>query len=108
MNINLARMENSAREASTLMKALANDKRLMILCQLIDGELTVGELAARIGLSQSAMSQHLAKLRHDDLVATRREAQTIYYSLADKRAARLIQLLYDMYCSPQTARKSSP
>jgi len=90
------------------MKALANDKRLMILCQLIDGELTVGELAARIGLSQSAMSQHLAKLRHDDLVATRREAQTIYYSLADKRAARLIQLLYDMYCSPQTARKSSP
>ncbi len=107
MYINFARMESSAREASSLMKALANDRRLMTLCQLIDDELTVGELTARIGLSQSAMSQHLARLRHDNLVATRREAQTIYYSLADKRAARLIQLLYDMYCSTPTARKSS-
>jgi DNA-binding transcriptional ArsR family regulator len=100
-------MEGSAREASGLLKALANENRLMILCQLLDGELTVGEMTARIGLSQSAMSQHLAVLRRDDLVTTRREAQTIFYALADERAARLIQLLYDMYCSTPSARKPS-
>lgn len=97
-----------------MLKALANENRLMILCQLIGSEMTVGELTARIGLSQSAMSQHLAVLRRDALVETRREAQTIYYTLADQRAARVIQLLYDIYCSTQEshcgpiARKNSP
>ena len=113
MNINLSTMQNSAREASGLLKALANENRLMILCQLIDGEMTVGELTTRIGLSQSAMSQHLAVLRRDALVDTRREAQTIHYALADQRAARVIQLLYDIYCSTSagscgpTGRKNS-
>ncbi len=114
MNIDLSTMQSSAREASSMLKALANENRLMILCQLIGSEMTVGELTARIGLSQSAMSQHLAVLRRDALVETRREAQTIYYTLADQRAARVIQLLYDIYCSTQeshcgpTARKNSP
>ncbi len=99
MDINPSNMQSSAREASSLLKALANENRLMILCQLIGGELTVGELTAHIGLSQSAMSQHLAVLRRDALVETRREAQTIHYTLADQRAARVIQLLYDIYCS---------
>ncbi|MBT3170269.1 MAG: helix-turn-helix transcriptional regulator [Rhodospirillaceae bacterium] len=99
MNIDLSTMQSSAREASTMLKALANENRLMILCQLIGGEMTVGELTARIGLSQSAMSQHLAVLRRDALVEPRGEAQTIHYALADQRAAQVIQLLYDIYCS---------
>ena len=103
MNINLSNMQSSAREASSLLKALANENRLMILCQLIGGELTVGELTARIGLSQSAMSQHLAVLRRDTLGETRREAQTIYYTMADQRVARVIKLLYDIYCSTKAA-----
>ncbi len=87
-----------AEEATRLLKALANQSRLMVLCTLIEGECSVGELLARVSLSQSALSQHLAVLRADGLVATRRESQSIYYSLANDKARRVVELLHDLYC----------
>ena len=81
------------------MKLLANENRLLILCRLaISGELSVAALNEAVDLSQSALSQHLAKMREDGLVATRRDAQTIYYRIADQNAARLLALLKDLYC----------
>lgn len=77
---------------------MGNAHRLMILCQLIEGEHSVGELERIIGLSQSALSQHLARLRRDSLVTTRRSAQTIYYSLAGPEARGIIERLHDLYC----------
>ena len=91
-------MRAHAADASRLLKALANDKRLMLLCLLVDGESSVGDLNARVDLSQSALSQHLAVLREDGLVNTRREAQTIYYSLAPGPAERIIATLHQIYC----------
>ena len=98
MNLNPDRMRAHAGEAAELMRALANENRLMILCLLAEGELSVGELNQRVDLSQSALSQHLAVLREDGLVTTRRERQSIRYSLAGDRAKRLIGLLHEMYC----------
>ncbi|MGI9258024.1 MAG: ArsR/SmtB family transcription factor [Gammaproteobacteria bacterium] len=85
--------------AASLLKALSNRSRLMILCSLSKEELSVGELHQKVPLSQSALSQHLARLRTENLVKTRRESQTIYYSLYDDRASRLIAVLYEMFCS---------
>ncbi|MFA6266187.1 MAG: metalloregulator ArsR/SmtB family transcription factor, partial [Pseudolabrys sp.] len=80
----MARLERKAAEAASLLKLMANENRLLILCRLaITGELSVGALAGAVSLSQSALSQHLAKMRDDGLVATRRDAQTIYYRIAD-------------------------
>ncbi|HFD17099.1 MAG TPA: ArsR family transcriptional regulator [Rhodospirillales bacterium] len=93
------KLQASAREASRLLKALSNENRLLIMCQLVGGERSVGELVRLIGLSQSALSQHLAKLRHESLVRTRRDAQTIYYSLASPEAEAVIATLYDLYCT---------
>ena len=98
-----------AAEAAQLLKALGNEQRLHILCNLLDGPLSVGELNERLELSQSALSQHLALLREMELVATRREAQTIYYSLPDGPVVRVMALLQDIYCprdpgAPLTAR----
>jgi DNA-binding transcriptional ArsR family regulator len=90
-------------EASRLLLALSNGNRLRILCELHKGERSVNALGSVIGLSQSALSQHLAKLRAAHIVATRREAQTIYYSIADERAARLLALLYELFCAPARA-----
>ncbi|MDP5070122.1 MAG: metalloregulator ArsR/SmtB family transcription factor [Congregibacter sp.] len=98
LKIDLEHMAEHAEEATLLLKALANKNRLMILCLLSEGELSVGELQSRLLLGQSALSQHLAVLRQDKLVRTRRASQTIYYSLADKRSASIIELLHDMYC----------
>ena len=84
--------------ASKLLKAMSNQHRLMILCQLVQGEKRVGELEAVVGLSQSALSQHLARLRHDALVKTRRSAQTIYYSLDGEEASAVIRTLCDLCC----------
>ena len=95
----------AANQAARLMRALSNERRLMVLCELSNGEATVGDLAERVGLSSSALSQHLAKLRADELVRTRREAQTIYYRLGDPAAARVISLLADIYCPPPPAGK---
>ncbi|MCX2975520.1 ArsR family transcriptional regulator [Halieaceae bacterium IMCC8485] len=98
--MNLEEMAEHADEAIQLLKALSNRSRLMVLCILSDGELSVGELLERVPLSQSALSQHLAVLRRDELVATRREAQTVFYSLQDENAARVVSLLHEMYCEP--------
>ena len=87
-----------ASEAARVLKALANEKRLLLLCQLVEGERSVGELNAGIDLSHSALSQHLAVLRKEGLVNTRREAQTIYYALAEGPAQRILQTLHGIYC----------
>lgn len=98
--MNIQDLNPRATEASTLMKALSSPHRLMILCQLHDGERSVGALVEVVGLSQSALSQHLARLRHDSLVKTRREGQTIHYALASAKVAQVIALLYRLYCQP--------
>jgi DNA-binding transcriptional ArsR family regulator len=92
-------MRAHASDAARLLKALGNENRLMLLCLLVEGERSVGELNARLALSQPALSQHLAVLREDGLVRTRREAQTIYYSLAEGPAQRIIDTLHGIYCA---------
>lgn len=101
-----ARMRVHAAEASELLKALANEQRLLILCHLAEGELAVGELLERLALGQSALSQHLAKLRESALVRTRREAQTVYYRLADGPVQALMATLHGIYCgAPARGRR---
>jgi DNA-binding transcriptional ArsR family regulator len=92
------RVQEYAGEAAQMLKALGNEQRLLILCNLLDGPLSVGELNQRIELSQSALSQHLALLRELGLVETRREAQTIFYSLPDGPVVRVMALLQEIYC----------
>ncbi|WP_101757695.1 helix-turn-helix transcriptional regulator [Oceanicoccus sp. KOV_DT_Chl] len=92
-------MQKHAADAAALLKQLANVNRLMILCTLIEGEMSVGELNKLIPLSQSAFSQHLAALREAKLVTTRRESQTIYYQLNGDEAIRVIEVLQAIYCS---------
>ncbi len=95
----VTQFEAQAAEAVELLKAMANGPRLLVLCHLAEsGELSVGELAKRVGLSQSALSQHLAKLRQQGLVATRKEAQSVFYSVCDPRAEQLLALLHDLFC----------
>ena len=94
----LSEMQAHASDAAGLMKALGNESRLMILCILAEGERSVGDLNKIVPLSQSALSQQLARLRQQGLVKTRRESQTIYYSLANGPADRVINLLHDIYC----------
>ena len=99
MIINKQKMQNNAAKAAGLLKSLASTPRLMVLCQLIEGEHSAGELWNTSGLSQSALSQHLAKLRKDKLVKTRKEAQTVYYSLANKDVLAVIKTLHKIYCN---------
>jgi DNA-binding transcriptional ArsR family regulator len=80
---------------------MANAKRLLVLCHLIEGERSVGELAEVAGLSQSALSQHLGKMRLQGLVTTRRDAQTIYYSVASEAVRAVLRTLYGLYCGPR-------
>lgn len=100
VTMNPEAMRTHAAEAAQLLRALSNDKRLMLLCLLVEGERSVSELNTKIELSQPALSQHLAVLRNDGLVRTRREAQTIYYVLADGPAQRIIETLHGIYCDP--------
>ena len=93
-------MQLQAGAAERLLKAMASQPRLMILCELLDGERTVTALQQAIGLSMSAMSQHLARLRADELVTTRRKSQTIHYSLASEPARTLLESLYRVFCAP--------
>lgn len=94
-----AQFAAQAGEASALLKALANETRLLVLCHLAaEGELSVGGLLERVELSQSALSQHLARLRDEGLVATRKEAQTVFYRVCDPRAGQLLALLHDLFC----------
>lgn len=98
--MNILDMQQSARQAAELLQSLANEKRLMILCQVWNGEKSVGEIAQSLGLSQSNVSQQLALLRKDGLVQARREGQSIFYSLAGSEARRIIEVLYEVYCRP--------
>ena len=97
----LDEMKSHAAEAARLMKALGNEQRLLVLCNLLERPMTVGELNARMDLSQSALSQHLALLREAGLVETRREAQSIHYSLPSGPVTRVMGLLQDIYCAPE-------
>jgi DNA-binding transcriptional ArsR family regulator len=97
--LDLALLQERAGEAARLLRLLAHEKRLLVLCHMAkSGEMTVGDLASEVGLSQSALSQHLALFREDGLVATRRASQTIWYRLADPKAARILDLLRELYC----------
>lgn len=98
----IARLEASAAPAARLLRLFANEQRLMLMCRLVEGECAAGELADYVGLSQSACSQHLARLRGAGVIAPRRDAQTIYYAIADPAAARLIGLLCDIYRNKST------
>ena len=101
MNVNPVELAPKAAEAESFLKALANRHRLMVLCELHKGELSVTQLQEAIGLSQSSLSQHLARLREDQLVRTRRASQTIFYSLPNENVSRVISLLYDLFCAQQ-------
>jgi DNA-binding transcriptional ArsR family regulator len=92
------KMQENAEQASTLLKSMSNENRLLILCQLVEGEKSVTELQQRVPLSQSALSQHLAVLRRDGLVTTKRVAQSIFYSLASIEAQQVLSTLYGLYC----------
>ena len=98
MNIETGRMQAAADAASLLLKALANRHRLLILCQLIGQECSVGELAAFLGIRDSTVSQHLALMRRDGLVVARRDGQTIWYSIGSAPARALLETLYRVYC----------
>jgi DNA-binding transcriptional ArsR family regulator len=103
MNINIETMQIAAGQASDLLKALANPHRLMIICQLVDAERSVGELAAFLGIRDSTVSQHLALLRKDGLVTARRDGQTIWYQISSGPAREVVKTLYRIYCAPTPA-----
>ena len=96
--MDISQLQENASRASALLKTMANEWRLLILCNLAEGEKSVGQLEELIGLNQSALSQHLAVLRREQLVQTRRMAQSIYYSLKSNEAAMIMATLYDAYC----------
>lgn len=98
VSMDIALLKENAQRATALLKSMANEWRLLILCHLATGELSVGDLEKSIGLSQSALSQHLAILRRERLVTTRRSAQSIYYSLSSGEAEAVMGTLYDLYC----------
>jgi ArsR family transcriptional regulator, virulence genes transcriptional regulator len=97
--MDLATFETKADEVAQILKAIGNARRLMVLCKLAEhGERTVGDLAGDIGLSQSALSQHLTRMRDEDLVTFRRESQTLWYRISDPRIEALLATLYQLYC----------
>jgi ArsR family transcriptional regulator, virulence genes transcriptional regulator len=96
--MDLEQLRESAQHASRLLKSLANERRLLVLCHLSQGEKSVGELERLVDISQSALSQHLARLRRENLVETRREAQTIYYSVCSPEALIVLETLYGIFC----------
>ena len=98
MDIDPSEMHGAAGDATQLMKALSNETRLMILCQLLDGERSVGRLSDVLALRQTTVSQQLGLLRRDGLVSGRRDGHSVFYSIANPGVGRIIQVLYDMYC----------
>lgn len=101
----MGELQRSARRAAPLLKAMSNPSRLVILCQLAEGERSVGELAEAVGLSQSGISQHLAVLRREHVVATRRDKQTVFYRLASAEVAALMTTLHRVFCKPAKAAR---
>jgi ArsR family transcriptional regulator len=104
---NLTDMDQAAAAAATLLKALANEDRLLILCNLAAGEKNVTELQEILGLRQPTLSQQLSRLRYEGLVEFRREGKSIHYRLASDEAAKIIEVLYELYCAP-VSRKAAP
>lgn len=100
-------LADHSKPAAALLSAMANPKRLMILCSLVKGEVPVGVLATQMGLSQSALSQHLSKLRAQKLVTTRRDAQTIYYSSASEPVIKVLSTLGDIYCQVEESKSAA-
>jgi DNA-binding transcriptional ArsR family regulator len=96
----ISEMQTRAVTAAAFLKAIASESRLLILCELLKGERSVGDLASVVAVSLSALSQHLAKLRRHGLVKARRQSQTIHYSLADPGVATVIAALYERFCRP--------
>jgi ArsR family transcriptional regulator, virulence genes transcriptional regulator len=106
LQMDLETFEKQATEVADILRALANERRLMILCKLVEwGEANVTSLCDAVGLSQSALSQHLAKMREEGIVATRRESQTIWYRIADPRVEQLFATLYSLFCKQAKASK---
>jgi ArsR family transcriptional regulator, virulence genes transcriptional regulator len=98
-------IEKAAFEVASVLRALSNERRLMILCKLVEwGEANVNSLAETVGVSQSALSQHLAKMREEGLVTYRRESQTLWYRIADPRIEELLATLHHLYCKPRNRR----
>jgi ArsR family transcriptional regulator len=98
-DMTLEGFEEKASEAATMLKALGNEKRLMILCRLLEqGEMSVMALTVKVGLSQSALSQHLAKMREENIVGTRRDAQQVFYRVSDPRVREILSTLKTIYC----------
>ncbi|BDV40477.1 hypothetical protein DSM21852_37300 [Methylocystis bryophila] len=106
--LNLAALTAQAKQAERFLKALANAHRLMILCELHKGDSAVTPLQQKLNLSQSSLSQHLARLRLDSLVKTRRQSQTIHYRLASDEVARAIELIYEMFCGDAPPKSAPP
>jgi len=105
----LWQFEEMATEVAGVLRALANERRLMIVCKLVEwGEANVTTLAAAVGLSQSALSQHLAKMREEGIVATRRESQLIWYRIADPRIEQLFATLHGLFCRSADAHRAAP
>lgn len=104
--MNIVELEPRADEAAELLAAMSNPKRLLILCYLLDQELSVNELSERVGLAQSPLSQHLSKLRALKLVATRRDGQMILYRVASDRVAKVLATLYGIYCAEAPSAKT--
>ncbi|KXG85854.1 ArsR/SmtB family transcription factor [Agrobacterium bohemicum] len=105
--MNTESLSEQSNAAAGLLSAMANPKRLMILCSLVEGEVPVGVLATQVGLSQSALSQHLSKLRAQRLVKTRRDAQTIYYSSTSESVKKILATLEGIYCAPASTEKTA-
>lgn len=100
LDADILELEDMAGEVAGKMRALGNDKRLMILCKLVQvDEMNVNTLAEAVGLSQSALSQHLARMRSEDLLATRRDSQTIWYRIADEKTRKLVSSLHEIFCA---------
>ncbi|HCO59403.1 MAG TPA: ArsR family transcriptional regulator [Porticoccaceae bacterium] len=104
--MDLELMRENAAQAAGLMKLLSHPHRMMILCELKQGECSVSELSEKIGIPQSPLSQHLARMRHEGVVTTRRDAQTVYYSLLGKEVGAVVSLLYELYCSDSSCGES--
>jgi DNA-binding transcriptional ArsR family regulator len=102
--LRIEELEHNAARVAALLKSMANPARLVILCQLAEGERSVGELERAVGLSQSGISQHLAVLRRGDVVASRRDGQTVFYSLASRDVVTLMGTLHALFCRNEAAR----
>lgn len=102
----MVELQDKARHVADLLKAMSNPSRLVILCQLAEGERSVGELEEEVGLSQSGISQHLAVLRREHVVVTRREKQTVFYSLASDDVVAVMATLHKVFCKPAKAARA--